>query len=262
MSKKIIFCLSFDCDNEQDADIFPALIKILQAHEIKSSFAVCGQMVEERPADYRLLIQAGHEIMNHGYSKHTETWLDGEIISTLFYDDLDKQTIREEIIKNHRVVKDVLGYEMVGFRVPHFGTFQKAEQVLLIRSILKELGYLYNSSTLMATAEKLNLLDTSDNIEFPLSPIPGYPDSVFDSWGFFKAPNRTRNEKDFLKYFKMIIDSAINSKKPVFLNIYVDPSHVIHSEAFKKSLEYLDKMRNYIDNDLYRNLLNKKILCA
>ena len=47
--KKITFCLSFDCDTEKDTAALPKIIEILECHDLKSSFAVCGQMVKENP---------------------------------------------------------------------------------------------------------------------------------------------------------------------------------------------------------------------
>ncbi|MBN2374463.1 polysaccharide deacetylase family protein [bacterium] len=255
--KKVTFCLSFDCDNKEDEDAFPCLMDILGYHNIKSSFAVCGQRVEESPDAYRLLIKSGHEIMNHGYSKHSQAFPDGKVLSTLFYNDLDEKKIFDEIRNNHHIVKDVLGYDMVGFRTPHFGTFQKREQILLIHSILKRVGYLYDSSALMITAKGLNLLNASNFIEFPLTSIVGLPDSVFDSWGFLKAADRARRDGDFVKYFKMMIDVALKSRRPILLNIYLDPSHIINFEGFKITLDYLDMASDYIFNDTYRNLLIK-----
>jgi peptidoglycan/xylan/chitin deacetylase (PgdA/CDA1 family) len=139
--KKVTFCLSFDCDNPTDADVLPALLSQLRRYGISASFAVCGAMVEETVKQYEQVITEGHEIINHGYSKHLEALSDSSVRSTLFYDKLSADRIEEEIAKNHECLQRVLGVTPLGFRVPHFGTFQRPADIELTYKLLRKYRY-------------------------------------------------------------------------------------------------------------------------
>lgn len=254
--KRVTFCLSFDCDNPTDADFLPALLSQLRRYGISASFAVCGAMVEENVKAYEQVITEGHEIINHGYSKHLEVLSDGSVRSTLFYDKLSENQIEEEIVRNHESLQNVLGITPIGFRVPHFGTFQAPHHIDLLHSLLKKYGYRYSSSVLMLYAKQRGYLGADEGIvEFPLSARVGAPLSVFDSWGFLRAPGRRFTDADFFPEFQRMMDVALKAKYPMFLNIYFDPSHVVGFDGFEACLRYVNKNNTEIWTGTYSAIL-------
>jgi len=254
--KQVTFCLSFDCDNPTDSDVLPALLSLLRKFDISASFAVCGAMVEENVKAYEQVITEGHEIINHGYSKHLEVLPDGSVRSTLFYDKLSENHINEEIVRNHKCLDKVLGVQPIGFRVPHFGKFQAPHQIDLLYSLLKKHGYCYSSSVLMLYAKQRGYLKASEGIaEFPLSARVGAPLSVFDSWGFLRAPGRRFTDADFFPEFRRMIDAALKAKHPTFLNVYFDPLHVVGFDGFEACLQYVSKNRGKIWTGTYNSIL-------
>lgn len=255
--KRVTFCLSFDCDNPADADALPALLILLRKFNLSASFAACGAMVEENVKRYEQVVANGHEIINHGYSKHVEVLSNGSLRPVLFYDKLLERQIEEEIAKNHECLKQVLGVTPLGFRAPHFGHFQNPKDVELTYKLLRKYGYRYNSSTLMLTAQQQGLLKrTEEPFEFPLSSRIGVPCSVFDSWGFIAAPNRKMQPADFYPQFKQMVDAALNTDKPIFLNIYVDPSHVDGFDGFEACLQYIEQNKQMLWIGNYTDILD------
>ena len=253
--KGVTFCLSFDCDNPTDAQAIPDLLNLLDQYNIKASFAVCGELVEEYPDVYMGIIEKGHEIINHGYSKHVVGMSDGSVKSTLFYHELSTARIEVEIEKNHECLKRVLGTETKGFRVPHFGTFQNPEHFKLIYEILSRLGYKYDTSATAYSFQKQRLWKNPFSLsEFPLSGYVGAPLSVFDSWGFMKAPNRKMQSKDFFPRLKETFDLCIKIGSPIFYNIYVDPSHVTGFLGFEDCLKYIVNKRQHFWTGTYSQL--------
>jgi hypothetical protein len=248
--------LSFDCDNPTDADVLPALLGQLRRYGILASFAVCGAMVEENAKAYKQLIIEGHEIINHGYSKHIEVLPDGSVHSTLFYDKLSENQIEQEIVRNHECIQNMLGITPIGFRVPHFGTFRSPHHIDLLYSLLKKYGYRYSSSVPVLYAKQRDYLMPSRNIvEFPLSAMVGVPLSVFDSWNLLRAPGRQFTNADFFSEFRCMIDAALKAKHPIFLNFYFDPSHVVGFDGFEACLEYVYRNRDSIWTGTYSAIL-------
>ena len=91
-----VFCLSFDCDTKEDAIALPKLTDALRRYEIPASFALIGELVEEAPDAYGRLVEAGYEIVNHGYSYHTAQRPDGTCYSSMFYHQLTAEQIHDQ----------------------------------------------------------------------------------------------------------------------------------------------------------------------
>jgi hypothetical protein len=109
----------------------------------------------------------------------------------------------------------------------------------------------------MLTAKQQGLLErTEEPFEFPLSSCVGTPNSVFDSWGFFRAPDRKRKASDFYPEFKRMVDAALSAHNPIFLNIYVDPSHVDGFDGFEACLRYVEQNKQKIWIGNYTDILD------
>lgn len=256
--KNVSFCLSFDCDNPGDADVLPDLISQLQHYDLPASFAVCGAIIKENLKKYKEIVAKGYEIINHGYTKHVNVRSDGLLHPVFFYESLSLEQIEEEIVRNHEFLQKFLGVSPVGFRVPHFGSFQKAHQLEWLYAFLRKHHYRYSSSVQIAYAKERGYLEGNrDIIEFPLSARVGMPFSVFDSWGFLEKSSRKLKEDLFVKEFKWLVDTALRSRHPVFLNIYFDPSHVTGYKGLEECLSYLCDMRDRIWIGNYSDIVKR-----
>ncbi len=254
--QKVALGLSFDCDIPEDARALPALLALLKQYEMHVPFAVVGQLVEEAPELYSAIVEAGHEIINHGYTQHTRPDGQGGYVPIHFYHELSEEQIEAEITHNHECLQAVLGVQPVGFRTPHFGTFQRPEQIALLHRLLARHGYRYSSSATMFQAKRFGYLQPGQPVqEFPLATMVGAPFLVFDSWGTLKAPGRVWKDEDFFPQFQRMIDTALASPRPAFVNVYLDPSHVAHFEGFERCLAYIEAVRDRVWFGRYVDIL-------
>ncbi|HAA73826.1 TPA: hypothetical protein DCE37_01745 [Candidatus Latescibacteria bacterium] len=261
-----VFCLSFDCDTKEDAIALPKLTDALRRYEIPASFALIGELVEEAPDAYGRLVEAGYEIVNHGYSYHTAQRPDGTCYSSMFYHQLTAEQIHEEIAQNDTLLTDLLGADVHGFRTPHFSTFQRPQDRRVIYDVCDALGYAYSSS-ITSLYLKAAPNTTSDNVvEFPLTGCWDNLRSPFDSWGLIAAPDRRYHDEDFIRLFRQMLHASIETPDLILLNIYVDPSHVVSFEGFHQMLEMLVEHRDHVTMPTYCQLVDntreKATVCA
>ncbi|MFC1932404.1 polysaccharide deacetylase family protein [Chloroflexota bacterium] len=248
--EKACLTLSFDCDYEEDMKALPQLLDMLDQYGIPASFACIGRWVEEFPQLHRSLLDKGHEITNHTYSHpDNEQWDPDRRFNELSWDEK-----KEQIEKCHKVCRELLNYEPVGFRTPHFGRLFSEEDY----RILKELNYLYSSSIgAVATSENGQPFLTSEGIlEFPLSSCPNHPFNIFDSLHStsLRIPGSAhRDSDDFLKQFKRLVDMAIATCS--YINIYWDPQDIIEVKSFEQVLKYLADRRERIWVATYRQVV-------
>lgn len=239
--EKACLTISFDCDYKEDVKALPQILDMLDQYVIPASFACIGRWVEEFPEIHRSLLDKGHEIVNHTYSHPDNEQLNPD-------KEFNKLTLgekREEIEKCHEVCRELLNYEPVGFRTPHFGRLFSKEDY----RILRELNYLYSSSTrAVATPENGQPFLANEGIlEFPLSSCPKHPFNIFDSW--HTTSSRTlgsvhRDSNDFLKWFKRLVELAIATRS--YINVYWDPQDIIKVKSFEQVLKYLADRRDKI----------------
>lgn len=81
------------------------MLKILQEHNVKTTFFVGGMWVAENDATLKKIYEEGHEIGNHGYY-HKD------------HKKLSDQRNSEEISVTHKLVNSVLGIDMNLFAPP------------------------------------------------------------------------------------------------------------------------------------------------
>jgi len=236
--KNALLSLSFDVDYSDDALVLPEIIDILSSYPFKANFACVGKGILQYPRQHALLVDEGHEIVNHTYSHpNSEEWNPDEKFNLL---NIHQQ--RFEIEKCDEVCRKTLGYQPVGFRIPHFGNLYTDA----IYPLLSELGYKYSSSISAARSPSFGLPYACGNItEFPLSPCPDHPFGVFDTWHSLKRGNGLHCKKgEFFALFKDLVQ--IGLKYHLFLNTYFDPMDVMDLRDFVMILDYLDEIKNEI----------------
>lgn len=251
--KTVYLILSFDCDTEKDIEVVTQVDAFLESKGIKAVYAVPGQLLEEGKDVYRRLADKGNEFINHGYYKHS-IFQDGRYISQFYYDKIGEKNIIDDIDRGFHAVTDITGTAPLGFRAPHFGTFQKKSQLSFLHSTLKSKGYLYSSSTLPVKALCYGpVMNMEGFYEIPVSGCYDMPLMALDSWSFRFAPRRQVSEKDYVIQFKKMVDFFVNYNRPALLNYYADPSQVYDFDGFYEVVEYfISKCQNTID---YKGLL-------
>lgn len=234
-----VFILSFDCDTELDIEVLPAVVERLKEIGIKPVLAVPGELIQKGADVYISLSKTGIEFVNHGYAQHTQLELPERVyVSSFFYHSLSRAEIRNDILLGHKAIQEILGVSPIGFRTPHFGSFQKKSQLNFLRKLLKELGYEYSTSTTPVVGIEKGPYFKTEVLEFPVTGCPNWPIKVLDSWGFAFAPKRKVTKADYLDQISLMC-REIEVGNPLFINIYADPSQVYDWPEFFEAMQRL-----------------------
>ncbi|MDX1754879.1 MAG: DUF3473 domain-containing protein [Marinobacter sp.] len=138
----------------------------------RATFFTLGWVAERSPGLVRQIRQAGHEIASHGYSHQ------------LIYKQ-SPQTFREETRKSKRILEDIIGEPVNGYRAASYSITQQSRWAL---DILCEEGFTWDSSIFPVHHDRYGMpgtprwphrLETETGLElaeFPLSTLklPGY----------------------------------------------------------------------------------------
>jgi hypothetical protein len=245
--------ISFDCDFPNDVEAIPYMLKLLKKYSFKTTFACVGYWIEQYPDIHKMILDQGHEIMNHTYSHPDNELLNPE----RKFKDISEAEKKEEIERCHQVCKTLLHYEPIGCRIPHFKNLFTDE----IYTILKELDYAYSSSTWLTNTNSYGLpFWTKDGIiEFPLTTCPKHPFTVFDTWHSFNSPRLLhkivhRTEDAYLHLAKFLVDAAIKFNS--YINIYIDPRDVLILKRFEELLIYIKDREEHLWVANYQDILS------
>lgn len=103
------------------------LLENLEHLKIKATFFVLGWSASRNPIMVKNIVSAGHEIASHGMTHRRLT-------------ELNEQQLCSELLDSKKLLEDLSGTRVRGFRAPSFSITDNAIQVL------KEIGYIYDSS--------------------------------------------------------------------------------------------------------------------
>ncbi|MBS6195943.1 MAG: polysaccharide deacetylase family protein [Clostridiales bacterium] len=103
-TKKQEVAVSFDVDGE--AENLLRILEVLEGQQTKATFFVTGNWVEKYPEEVKAILEAGHDLGNHGENHRQMS-------------ELSAKECREEIMLLHERVKKLTGYEMELFRPPY-----------------------------------------------------------------------------------------------------------------------------------------------
>src|SRR5690348_4061736 len=134
---RLYLILSFDCDRPEDIDSAWEVHSRLLDMGVCPAYAVPGELLKTGAKVYERIAATGAEFLNHGhrwhmyFDKSTESYM-----SCFFYDELAPAVIEEDVTNGDRDVSEILGKKPLGFRTPHFGTFQTETQLRLLLRLL------------------------------------------------------------------------------------------------------------------------------
>ena len=130
------------------------LLQILAESEVEATFFILGWVAERHPRLVRQVVAEGHELASHG-SGH------------LRVDRQSREEFRDDVRRSRRVLEDLGGVPVRGYRAP---TFSIGGDSKWAHTILMEEGYLYSSSIYPV---KHDLYGTPEAPRTPFSPVPG-----------------------------------------------------------------------------------------
>lgn len=235
--------LTFDVDSSLDVAALPGLMDLLREAGLTAGFAVVGEWLLKHVQEHRLIVEGGHEVMNHGFANHCPESESGTLFACNFLSDLDLAGQTREIERGHQAIVETLGVAPRGFRGAHFSTLNK-NQLESLYPVLRELGYLYcSSATFQHSPHGRGFPVLAGGIvELPVTTCPDHPFSPFDSWHFLEAPERGHEDEDLPRCLGELLGMA-EERPGFFVNIYLDPRAVVGSHHARKALEALAASR-------------------
>ena len=226
------FVLVFDCDTDEDVERVAAVHDRLVSAGVTPAYAVPGDLLRVGSEVYGAIARSGAEMLNHGDARHCRIAEDGSYESWFFYDQLGLDVVEADIRGGHQAHLDVFGVAPVGFRVPHFGTFQGRAHRAVLARVLGDLGYRYSSSGMPHRGWLAGPVHREGGLwELPVTGRRDAPLAVLDSWSFRFAPGRRVDESAYEAQLGWLVDRLLAGRNEV-VNVYADPSQVWDWDGF------------------------------
>ncbi len=139
-------------------------LALFAAADVKATFFVLGWVADRYPDLVREIVGNGHELASHGYSHSRITML-------------DSAQFREEIRTSKRILEEIGGVEVKGYRAPSYSI---VNSTLWAHELLAEEGYRYSSSVYPIKHDLYGIPDAprfkydvpeSSMVEIPVSTI-------------------------------------------------------------------------------------------
>jgi polysaccharide deacetylase family protein (PEP-CTERM system associated) len=106
------------------------ILDLLEQHKTRATFFVLGWVAERYPESIRRLVGQGHELASHGYGHQRVS-------------DLSRQEFRQDLDLSKKILENISGQRVRGYRAPSYSIGQKNIWAL---EVLAEAGYEYSSS--------------------------------------------------------------------------------------------------------------------
>jgi len=116
-----------ECRVERNVD---RILALLADHQVQATFFTLGWIAERYPSLVRRIHAAGHEVASHGHAHERAS-------------DLDAAALRADVVRAKRVLEDLTGAPVLGYRAPSFSI---GTRNLWAFDVLAEAGYRYSSS--------------------------------------------------------------------------------------------------------------------
>jgi polysaccharide deacetylase family protein (PEP-CTERM system associated) len=120
----------WDRHESRVADNVTRLLELLYRSEVRGTFFVLGCVAERHPEMVREIADGGHEVASHGWGHERAT-------------ELSQAEFREDVQNSKRLLEDLVGEPVLGYRAPSFSIVPGREWAL---DVLLEEGYRYDSS--------------------------------------------------------------------------------------------------------------------
>ena len=124
-------------------DATERLLDILDYADVRATFFVLGWVAERQPGLVQEIHARGHELACHGYSH--------QMISRL-----TQQEFAEDVKRAKKVIEDIAGTRVIGYRAP---TFSVTRQTLWSLEVLMEAGFRYDSSIFPIVHDRYGIPD-------------------------------------------------------------------------------------------------------
>jgi polysaccharide deacetylase family protein (PEP-CTERM system associated) len=127
------------------------ILDMLDEHEAHATFFMLGWVGERYPGLARRIVARGHELASHGYGH--------QLVSTL-----TRREFSEDISRAKRLLEDVAGVPVQGYRAPSFSI---GKDNLWALECLTEAGYRYSSSIYPFQSDHYGMPDAPRFAHYP-----------------------------------------------------------------------------------------------
>lgn len=107
-----------------------SLLDILAEARVSATFFTLGWVAERHPELVQRIVAEGHELASHGSDHHRA-------------DQQSQEDFRSDVRRSKKLLEDISGGPVVGYRAP---TFSVGRRTLWVHAILAEEGFQYSSS--------------------------------------------------------------------------------------------------------------------
>lgn len=135
-----------------------SVLSIFNEFGTKGTFFISTETAEATKPYILAIAKEGHEIASHGHEH------------AIHYDTLTKDELTYQLSTSKKILEDITGAEILGFRTPQFRKNQYTEEVLL------ENGYKYDSSSVQVSLKnRYNAMQHTTDLlpSFPVSALYG-----------------------------------------------------------------------------------------
>lgn len=218
------------------------ILQLLGEKGINATFFVVGWVAEKHP-DLVLEIRAqGHEIGCHSY-RHKKVY------------DMTLTEFRDDTSKAKRIIEQILGEEIYGYRAPSYSITSKSLWAL---DVLQDLGFKYDSSIFPVHHDNYGIPDAprfkfvhkdSRLTEYPISTALMLGRNVpISGGGYFRL---------FPYWLTKMGLSSINQKEQQPFMFYLHPWEFDPSQPRFRNASMLSRFRHYNNLDKTQNRFKK-----
>ena len=118
---------SMHCRIERNMDV---VMSLLRRNNVKATFFTLGWLAQRYPNIVKNIVAEGHELASHGYGHQ-------------MIGDMTPMSFKEDVSKAKRLLEDVAGVAVKGYRAPSFSI---ALKTLWAHDVLADTGHQYSSS--------------------------------------------------------------------------------------------------------------------
>ncbi len=131
-----------------------ALLNLLNQNNIKANFFVLACVAQKKKKIIKMIAKEGHEIASHGFEH--------KLVYTL-----TKKDFQKDIKKSVKILEDITGKKISGYRAPSWSITEKSFWAI---DIIKDSGLFYDSSIFPF---RTGLYGVKKGYRFPYEIIPG-----------------------------------------------------------------------------------------
>ncbi len=150
------------------------ILEVLEQRGVKATMFVLGWVAERNKNLVKRIVEAGHELASHGYGHELITVQNPKIF-------------REDVRRAKKLLEDISGKAVLGYRAPTFSITKETEWAL---PILVEEGYRYDSSIVPIVHDYYGIPGANPSIhtlKTDSGPLIEVPPSTCE-FGGFKVP--------------------------------------------------------------------------